>query len=112
MLTDLEKVKKELEGKLQEVVRNANLPEEVKENLLNFRYGSVNYQLLPKKIKGKTYLYHHLSANVKGEDGKWKTKLIKSVRNDDGTLKRISVLYNSIKRISEIIEELKEVGLT
>jgi len=113
MIKELQKVKKELENRLLDILEKAPLREEVKEKILGLEFGSVNYQILIKRLRKRNkvypYSYHQLSANAK-ENGKWKTILLKSVRNDDGTLKRLAVVYNAIKRIEKTLEELKEVG--
>ena len=114
MFDELQKVKKELENRLLELTLKAPLKEEIKEEILGLKFGSVNHQVLVKRIRKNErkypYEYHQLTANIKTENGKWKTILLKSVRQDDGTLKRLSVVYNAIKRIEKTLEELKEVG--
>ena len=107
--TDLIKLAKEqLETRLLDLVEKANLKEEHKEAILDLRFRTLNYQQLEKKTREKKYLYHHLSGNIKTPDG-WKIVLLKSVRHDDGTLKRLANIYNAIKELEKVENLLKEI---
>jgi len=111
---ELKKIEEELKNRLRKLTLEAPLKEEIKEKILGFEFGSVNYQALVKTLRKKnrkySYEYHQLSANIKTEDGKWKTIPLKNIRRDGRTLKRLSAVYNAIKRIKKTLEELEEAG--
>ena len=113
MLKELEKVKYELETLLLEILEKAPLKEEIKNQILSRSFGSLNYQIYLKKTgRGNhRYEYHHLSGNIKTENGRWKTISLKSVRSNGEILKKLAVVYNSLKRSEEIIKDLKSIGV-
>ena len=111
---ELKKVEEELKNRLRELTLEAPFKEGIKERLLKMEFGSINHQVVAKQFRkgGREYRYkyHQLTANIKTEDGKWKTIPLKNVRYNGETLKRLSAVYNAIKRIEKTLEELKEVG--
>jgi hypothetical protein len=108
----LSELKKALEERLLEILEEADLREDYKEKILNLEFGSLHYRTYKTKIGGKEYDYHHLSGNLKNPNtGKWTTIGLKNLRRKPEWLETLPAVYNSLKKVDDLIKTLDVIGL-
>ena len=107
----LKRLKKELENRLLEILEQADLREDFKKKILGLEFGSINYQTYTKNVKGKKYEYHHLSANFKNLDGKWKTISLKHLRKRPEWFIPLVRVYSALKKVDSLIKDLENLGI-
>jgi hypothetical protein len=108
----INRLKRDLEKRLLEILKEADLRKDFKEKILNLEFGSIHYQTYTTKVKGKEYRYHHLSANWKNPDNnRWQTVGLKNLRRKPEWFDTLPVIYNTLKRVDELLKNLEVIGL-